>query len=145
MAYVHPAGYHLAFDWCCSRQNLFPLNLLGIVFSENPHLPIYGSIKRMSLSKKQLKFLRAKCHDLKAVIMLGQKGLTAEVLNELDIALDSHELVKIKLAVDDRELRKQVALEICEKSQSEVVQAIGKTLSVYRVNPDKAVIELPSG
>jgi RNA-binding protein len=97
----------------------------------------------MSLSKKQIKFLRAKCHDLKAVIMLGQKGLTEEVLNELDIALTHHELVKIKLSVDDREARQQMIAEICEKSQSEKVQSIGKTLSVYRVNPDKAVIEIP--
>ena len=97
----------------------------------------------MNLSKKQIKFLRAKCHDLKAVIMLGQKGLTEEVLNELDIALTHHELVKIKLSVDDREARKQMIAEICEKSQSQEVQSIGKTLSVYRVNPDKAIIELP--
>ena len=97
----------------------------------------------MSLSKKQIKFLRAKCHDLKAVIMLGQKGLTEEVLNELEIALTHHELVKIKLSVDDREARKQMITEICERSQSEEVQSIGKTLSVYRVNPDKAVIEIP--
>ena len=97
----------------------------------------------MSLSKKQIKFLRAKCHDLKAVIMLGQKGLTEEVLTEIEIALNHHELVKIKLAVDDRDARKQMIADICDRSQSEEVQSIGKTLSVYRVNPDKAIIELP--
>lgn len=97
----------------------------------------------MSLSKKQTKFLRAKCHDLKAVIMMGQKGLTEEVLNEMEIALTHHELVKIKLSVDDRVLRKQLIVEICDKTQAQEVQSIGKTLSIYRVNPDKAVIELP--
>ncbi|PCJ83314.1 MAG: ribosome assembly RNA-binding protein YhbY [Thiotrichaceae bacterium] len=97
----------------------------------------------MPLSKKQKKFLRTKCHALKAVIMMGQKGLTAEVLNELEIALTHHELVKIKLSVDDRDVRKQMIVEICEKSQSEEVQSIGKTLSVYRVNPDQAIIDLP--
>jgi len=97
----------------------------------------------MSLSKKQIKFLRAKCHDLKAVILLGQKGLTDEVLSELDNALEHHELVKIKLSVDDRDARKQMIIDICEKTQSEEIQSIGKTLSVYRVNPDKTVIELP--
>ncbi len=97
----------------------------------------------MSLSKKQLKFLRAKCHDLKAVIMLGQKGLTDEVLKELEIALTHHELVKIKLSIDDRDLRKQMIVKICEKSFSQEVQSIGKTLSIYRVNSDKAVIALP--
>ena len=75
--------------------------------------------------------------------MLGQKGLTEEVLNELEIALTHHELVKIKLAVDDRDARKQMIADICDKSNSEEVQSIGKTLSVYRVNSDKAVIELP--
>ncbi len=97
----------------------------------------------MSLSKKQIKFLRGKCHELKPVIMLGQKGLTEEVLSELDIALTHHELVKIKLSIDDRDQRKQAAIEICEKSNAEEVQSIGKTLTVYRVNPDKTVIVLP--
>ena len=95
------------------------------------------------LSNKQIKFLRAKCHDLKAVIMMGQKGLTEEVLNELDIALTHHELVKIKLSVDDRDLRKQVISEICQKTNSQEIQSIGKTLSVYRANADKSIIELP--
>ena len=97
----------------------------------------------MSLSKKQVKFLRSKCHALKAVIMLGQKGLTEEVLNELDNALMQHELVKIKLSVDDRDARKQMIAEICQRSQAEEIQSIGKTLSVYRVNPDDSRIELP--
>ena len=76
--------------------------------------------------------------------MLGQKGLTEEVLNELEIALAHHELVKIKLSEDDRDVRKQMIVDICQKSQSEEVQSIGKVLSVYRVNPDKAIIELPA-
>ena len=74
---------------------------------------------------------------------MGQKGLTEEVLNELDIALTHHELVKIKLSVDDRDLRKQVISEICQKTNSQEIQSIGKTLSVYRANADKSIIELP--
>lgn len=97
----------------------------------------------MALSKNQAKFLRAKCHDLKAVILMGQKGLTEEVLSELDNALTHHELVKIKLAIDDRDQRKQMIDEICAKTRSQKIQAIGKTVSVYRLNTDKAVIELP--
>ena len=97
----------------------------------------------MSLSKKHIKFLRARCHDLKPVVLMGQKGLTEEVLSEIDMALTHHELVKIKLSTDDRDERKQVIADICDKTHSEKVQSIGKTLSVYRVNPDKAVIELP--
>ena len=97
----------------------------------------------MSLSKAQIKFLRAKCHDLKPVIMLGQKGLTEAVLEELDNALDHHELVKIKLSVDDRDARQQLSNEICERSKAEAVQSIGKTLSISRANKKKPVIQLP--
>lgn len=97
----------------------------------------------MSLSKKQTKFLRGRCHELKAVIMLGQKGLTDEVLNELEIALTHHELVKIKLSSDDREARSLLIDAICDRTGSEVVQSIGKTVSVYRTNPDKPVIDIP--
>lgn len=97
----------------------------------------------MSLSKNQLKFLRALCHELNPVIRLGQKGLTAEVLNELEIALNHHELVKIKLGVDDKAERKELIDAICEKSASLKIQTIGKTLSVFRKNTKEAVITLP--
>ena len=97
----------------------------------------------MSLSKNQIKFLRTQCHELKPVISLGQKGFTEEVLKELEIALNFHELVKIKLGSDDKEQRQSLIDEICKKSQSEKVQSIGKTVSVFRRNTKKPVIELP--
>jgi RNA-binding protein len=98
----------------------------------------------MPLSKNQVKFLRSLCHDLKPVVMLGQKGLTNEVLHELDIALNHHELVKIKLSVDDREQRARMIDEICERSEAEKIQTIGKTISLYRPNLKKPIIALPA-
>jgi RNA-binding protein len=47
------------------------------------------------------------------------------------------------LSVDDRDARKQLAEEICQRCQAEVVQSIGKTLTIYRGNPDKVIIALP--
>jgi RNA-binding protein len=98
----------------------------------------------MPLSKNQIKFLRSLCHDLKPVVMLGQKGLTNEVLHELDIALNHHELVKIKLSVDDREERAKMIDEICARSEADKIQTIGKTISLYRPNLKKPVIALPA-
>lgn len=98
----------------------------------------------MSLTKNQIKFLRTRCHELKPVIWIGQKGLSDEVLNELEIALDHHELVKIKLGVDDKEKRQQMIDDICKKSAAEKIQSIGKTVSVYRMNAKKPVIDLPT-
>ena len=97
----------------------------------------------MSLSKNQIKFLRGKAHNLKPVVMLGQKGLTEAVLNELDIALEHHELVKVKLSVDDREQRRQLTDDICRQCEAEEVQSIGKTLSIYRPNKKQPAIQLP--
>lgn len=98
----------------------------------------------MPLSKNQIKFLRSLCHDLKPIVMLGQKGLTNEVLHELDIALNHHELVKIKLSVDDREERAKMIDEICARSEADRIQTIGKTISLYRPNLKKPVIALPA-
>jgi RNA-binding protein len=98
----------------------------------------------MTLSKNQIKFLRGMCHDLKPVVMLGQKGLTEAVLNELDLALDHHELVKIKLSMEDRDVRKQAIADICLRCKAEEVQSIGKTLSIYRQNKKQPVIDIPS-
>ena len=95
------------------------------------------------LSKTQIKFLRKLAHDLNPVILLGQHGFTEAVLNELIIALDHHELVKIKLSGSDRDQRDELINTICEQSQSEVVQAIGKTVTIFRRNAKKPVIELP--
>ncbi len=97
----------------------------------------------MSLNKNQIKHLRGLCHALNPVVMLGQKGLTQEVLDELEIALTHHELVKIKLGIDDREQRQKIADSICETTNAECVQAIGKTISIFRRNPKKPVVELP--
>ena len=98
----------------------------------------------MPLTKNQTKFLKSRCHELKPVIWLGQKGFTDEVLKELEIDLDHHELVKIKLGIDDKEKRQLMIEEICKKSTSEKIQSIGKTVSVYRQNTKNPVIALPS-
>lgn len=97
----------------------------------------------MPLSKSQLKFLRGKCHALNPVIMVGQKGVTPQLLKELDIALDQHELVKIKIAAEDRETTLAIMDEICAREGTERVQVIGKTLTVFRRNNQKPVIQLP--
>ena len=121
----------------CAFIRVHPWTLLFFFMNSN------NPTATMPLSNSQLKFLRARCHELKPVVMLGQKGLSEAVLNELDIALDHHELVKIKLAMDDRDSRKQIADEICRRCDAEAVQFIGKILSVYRANTEKPVIVLP--
>lgn len=84
-----------------------------------------------SMDKKQL---RAIGHHLKPVVTVAGAGLSENVLAELDRALNDHELVKVKLAVDDRQTREQVSASICEQLKAEVVQSIGKVILVLRRN-----------
>ncbi len=97
----------------------------------------------MSLSKNQIKFLRGKCHALNPVVMVGQKGLTPPLLKELDIALDQHELVKIKIAAEDRDSTRAMMDEICIREGVQRIQVIGKTLTVFRRNKEKLAVQLP--
>jgi RNA-binding protein len=83
--------------------------------------------------KKQL---RARAHTLKPVIMIGQSGLSTAVLAEIELALTTHELIKIKIQSDDRVARNQLSTELCSKSNADLIQSIGKTVIVYRNNPN---------
>jgi len=97
----------------------------------------------MSLSRSQIKHLVSLAHHLKPVIMVGQHGVSENLLKELEIALDHHELVKIKIAGEDRDSRQQMIQQLCETSGAQTVQAIGKTLTLFRRNRQKPKIELP--
>jgi RNA-binding protein len=96
----------------------------------------------LTLNPKQTSFLRGKGHGLSPVVMIGNKGLSEEVLREIDISLNAHELIKIKVQGDQRELRQQMLQEICEKLTAAPIQHIGKQLVVYRP-ADKPKIILP--
>lgn len=96
----------------------------------------------MSLSNRQLRHLRGLCHHLKPVVMIGDKGLSENVRTEIEIALDHHELIKVKLKTD-RETRAAWADQIQQSFGAETVQSIGQVVSFYRRNPKKPVIDLP--
>ncbi|MES9857380.1 MAG: ribosome assembly RNA-binding protein YhbY [Sedimenticola sp.] len=97
----------------------------------------------MSLSKKQKRHLKGLAHGLKPVVMVGQHGLTDGVFNELDIALSTHELIKVRVSAGDREERKAMQERLCQKSSAELVDSIGHISVLYRYNPDEPKIRLP--
>ncbi len=77
--------------------------------------------------------------------MVGQHGLKDSIFVEIDGALTAHELIKIKLAAEDREERAQWIEAIRTRTAAEVVQRIGHVAVLFRRNPDKPKITLPSG
>jgi len=82
------------------------------------------------------KKFRAEAHTLKPVVIVGQSGLTGAVLAEIDLALNSHELIKVKIRAE-RDERKQITEKICTDSGAELIQTIGQIAVIYRLNPNK--------
>lgn len=86
----------------------------------------------MSLDTDTKKHYRTLGHSLKPVVTVASKGLTEGVLAELQRALDDHELIKVKLAMEDRDERKQVVDDLCTQTGAELVQTIGKMVLIFR-------------
>lgn len=98
----------------------------------------------MSLSNKQKQFLKAKAHELKPVILLGGNGLTEGVMAEIDVALEHHELLKVKVPSIDREEKLAIMAAIVREAKAEKVQIIGHILVLYR-KAQEAKLVLPRG
>ena len=85
-------------------------------------------------SRQQLK---GQAHHLKPVVIIGAKGLTPAVINEVDLALVAHELIKIKIHGAEKEDKKQMVADICQQLKAVEVQIIGNIAVIYRQNPKK--------
>lgn len=96
-----------------------------------------------TLTSSQNRFLRGQAHDLRSLLQIGAKGLTPAFLAELDAVLEQHELVKVKVAAEDRESRDAIIGEIVEKSAAALVQRIGHVAVLYRPSKDHRQIVLP--
>jgi RNA-binding protein len=81
----------------------------------------------------QIKELKTKAHKLEPVVLIGAKGLTEEVLAEIERALKAHELIKVRAALERSE-RNQVLGTICERTGAQAIQQVGKVFVLYRKN-----------
>ena len=86
-------------------------------------------------TSKDLRQLRAQAHFLKPIVTIAWKGLAPSVLEEVDRALTDHELIKVKIAVGDREQRESVIGELCAHSEAYLVQRVGNIATLLRPNP----------
>lgn len=90
----------------------------------------------MPLSSKERAELRAEAHHLSPGVHVGHQGITPSVLQSLDDALRTRELVKVALSKNVDEKPKAVANRLGEELGADVVQVIGRTATFYRENPD---------
>jgi len=96
-----------------------------------------------ALSNPQKRYLRGLAHDLKPVIMVGAKGVSDSVVAEAGLAVERHELIKVRVAAGDRELRDQWITDLCERTDASLVARIGNIAVLYRRSQDNPLIVLP--
>lgn len=86
----------------------------------------------LNLTPVERSALRAEAHALKPIVLIGEAGLSEAVMKEIELGLDSHGLIKVRVFGDDREARIEMYETICEKLEAAPVQHIGKLLVLYR-------------
>lgn len=96
----------------------------------------------MAVTDKQKRYLKGLAHSLKPVVMVGDKGLTENVLAEINNALEHHELIKVRVSGQERADRQAMLDEISTKTQSDLVLVIGHIGGFYRPAKDP-VLQLP--
>lgn len=96
----------------------------------------------MTLNNRQVRYLRGLTHKLNPVVMVGDKGLSENIMAEIETALDHHELIKVRIRAE-RDERKAWMAQIADQCNAEQVHTIGQVACFYRPNPKKPVITLP--
>ena len=92
-------------------------------------------IKQPILAAQDIRELKGKIHHLKPIVIIGNNGLTEAVIQEIDRALNDHELIKIRANVKDgKEALTKITQEICTKTNATLIQTIGHIIAVYRKN-----------
>jgi RNA-binding protein len=89
------------------------------------------------LTSTERKALKAKAHKLEPVVQIGTKGVTDEVIAEIDRALRAHELIKVRAGSLGRDQRDEAFVVICEKTKAEQVQQVGKVCVLFRKKDDE--------
>jgi RNA-binding protein len=95
------------------------------------------------LSNSQIKFLRGIAHHINANIIIGGNGVTDSLMAELENTLARHELLKIKIAIGERDDRKKIVEYILEQTRATLIQSIGKTCTIFRQKEKDSEFELP--
>jgi len=93
---------------------------------------------KLDITSKERSALRAAAHPLHPVVLIGDRGLSDSVLKEIDMNLNAHHLIKIRVGGQERGVRDTMLETICDTLSCAPVHHLGKTLIVYRPNAKTA-------
>lgn len=97
----------------------------------------------MTLTGKQRRALRALGHHLDPLILVGKEGVTASLTAAVEQALEDHELIKLKVGENSPLDRHEVSEMLAESTGAEIAQVLGRTILLFRRNPEKPQVEVP--
>ena len=95
------------------------------------------------LNNSQKRRLRSLAHARRPFVIVGDNGLTQATLNEIDLSLNHHELIKVRIQAADRHNRAAVVEQLCQALGTELIQKIGHIAVLFRPNAEVPGIQLP--
>lgn len=96
----------------------------------------------MQLSSKQRRYLKSLAHHLNPLVQVGKQGYSAQMRDEIDRHLKDHELIKVRVAADERSDFESLASQMATETQAALVATIGRITLLYRPS-DEPQIRLP--
>lgn len=97
----------------------------------------------MDLTSKQRKYLRGLAHPLEPVVRVGKAQISDSLVAETERSLESHELIKVRIEVDDGEARRRLAGDLAARTGAALAGTIGKIAILYRAREEDPEIQLP--
>ncbi len=95
------------------------------------------------LTGKQKSFLRGQAHNIKAILQVGKGSISENFIEQVNLALEARELIKISILQNCDDDRFDLADNLATATNSELVQVLGKTIVLYRKSINKPQIALP--
>ena len=98
-----------------------------------------------ALTGTQRRYLRSLGHNLTPVVTVGSGGASPGLVNQIQLQLHAHELIKVKVLEGTRPEMRSLGATLADETNSELAQVLGRTLLLYRAREENPTIDLPSG
>ena len=95
------------------------------------------------ITSKQRAYLRSLAQNIDAIFQVGKNGINDNQIKQISDALEARELVKITVLDSTSQDKNEIANHLAEATESDVVQVIGKKITLYKRSKEKPTIELP--
>lgn len=95
------------------------------------------------MTSKQRAYLKSLASNLDPIFQVGKASLTPEFTAAVGEAFNTRELIKIAVLKNCFDDPREIAEMVAGRTQSQVVQVIGKKIVLYKENKDNKKIFLP--